>query len=166
MNLDPNYPDRPTDPDSPGSPAMPNHPADVPRGSGHTIPVPGPMPGPAPIENRRPSDPYSDIVPPSDPYSETGVPMDDLRQTPEELEAVEEPEEHSDAWITLKVKGALAVHREVSALSTEVTTDHGVVTLSGSASSEHERQEATSVAQGIKGVKRVENRMQVFVARP
>jgi hyperosmotically inducible protein len=92
--------------------------------------------------------------------------MDVVPQVPVEMEAAEAPEELSDAWITLKVKGALAVHREVSALSTEVVTDHGVVILAGSAVSQHERQVATSVAEGIKGVKRVDNRMQVYNERP
>lgn len=131
------------------------------------VPVPGPFPGgdQAPIQD---DNPLSDgvTVGPRDPYSETGDPMDDLPQVSEELEAAEAPEELSDAWITLKVKGALAVHREVSALFTEVVTDLGVVTLAGSAASQHERQVATSVAEGIKGVKRVDNRMQVFNERP
>ena len=167
MNVNPNYPVPPMDPDSPGSPAMPTHPSDFPKGSNDTVPVPGPLPGggPAPLQD----DHFlsaGGIVGARDPYSKMGEPMDIVPQVPVEMEAVEAPEELSDAWITLKVKGALAVHREVSALSTEVVTDHGVVILAGSAVSQHERQVATSVAEGIKGVKRVDNRMQVYNERP
>jgi osmotically-inducible protein OsmY len=73
-----------------------------------------------------------------------------------------QPEARSDAWITLKVKAALAIHFEVSALSTRVATERGVVTLSGDAVSQRQRQEAALVAGGVKGVKRVLNRLQVF----
>jgi len=41
----------------------------------------------------------------------------------------EQPAERSDAWITLKVKAALAFHRNVRASGTEVRTVDGVVTL-------------------------------------
>jgi hypothetical protein len=156
MNLNPNYPEPPLDPDSPGSPAMPNRPLDVPKGSGHTLPVSNPTP----IQDGEPL-PEGVIVGPRDPYSETGERLEDPPEEPVVLEEAQEPEELSDAWITLKVKAALAVHPNVSALSTEVTTDHGVVTLSGSAETPYERLEAMSIAEEIKGVKRVNNLLQV-----
>ena len=43
----------------------------------------------------------------------------------------EQPAEHSDAWITTKVKTALLFHRNVSATGTTVYTKDGVVTLQG-----------------------------------
>jgi len=156
MNLNPNYPDPPLDPDSPGSPAMPNRPLDFPKGSEHTIPPADPTP----IQDVEYL-PEGVIVGPRDPYSETGEPLEEPPMAPVELDEAREPEELSDAWITLKVKAALAIHRDVSALSTEVVTEHGVVTLSGTAETPHERLEATSVAEGIKGVKRVNNLLQV-----
>ena len=73
----------------------------------------------------------------------------------------EETETHSDAWITTKVKGALAFHRNVSAVTTEVTTEQGVVTLRGKADSEAEKQLATEYAKDIDGVKSVRNQMTV-----
>jgi osmotically-inducible protein OsmY len=46
-----------------------------------------------------------------------------------------QPAEHSDAWITTKVKTTLLFHRDVSATGTTVYTQDGVVTLQGEASS-------------------------------
>ena len=47
----------------------------------------------------------------------------------------EQPAEHSDAWITTKVKTALLFHRNVSGTGTTVYTKDGVVTLQGVAGS-------------------------------
>src|SRR2546430_15894966 len=41
--------------------------------------------------------------------------------------------EHSDAWITLKIRGQLLVKGNVSATTTTVTSKDGVVTLAGTA---------------------------------
>ncbi len=46
----------------------------------------------------------------------------------------EQPAEHSDAWIGMKVKLALLFHRNVSASGTDVDVKDGVVTLTGEAS--------------------------------
>lgn len=73
----------------------------------------------------------------------------------------DQPEPGSDAWITMKVKGALAFHRNVSALATEVTTDNGGVTLTGKADSDAERQLATEYAKDVEGVRSVRNQMTV-----
>jgi osmotically-inducible protein OsmY len=78
----------------------------------------------------------------------------------------DQPEAGSDAWITMKVKGALAFHRNVSALATEVTTDKGVVTLRGRADSEAEKQLATEYAKDVEGVKAVRNQMTVGSTEP
>lgn len=72
-----------------------------------------------------------------------------------------QPKERSDAWITLMVKGSLAIHRTVSALATQVSTDHGVVTLSGRADSEDEKDLASRSAKDIEGVTAVHNDMVV-----
>ena len=45
----------------------------------------------------------------------------------------EQPSEHSDPWITMKVKGALAFHKNVSATDTQVQTQNGIVILTGKA---------------------------------
>src|ERR1035441_6738255 len=43
----------------------------------------------------------------------------------------EQPAEHSDAWISMKVKSALLFHRHVSGFGTTVYVKDGIVTLQG-----------------------------------
>jgi hyperosmotically inducible protein len=66
-----------------------------------------------------------------------------------------------DASITMHVKAALAGDRATSALRTEVDTKDGVVTLSGTAASGAEKTLAERRAMGVKGVKSVDNRIEV-----
>jgi osmotically-inducible protein OsmY len=73
----------------------------------------------------------------------------------------EQPSEHSDAWMTMKVKGVLAFHKNTSATATEVTTQDGVVTLNGSAHSEAQKQLSTQYAMDVEGVKQVKNNLTV-----
>src|SRR5271170_4751524 len=73
----------------------------------------------------------------------------------------EQPAEHSDAWITTKVKTALLFHRNVSATGTTVYTKDGVVTLQGEASSMAQKELTTEYARDIDNVKEVENNMTV-----
>ena len=73
----------------------------------------------------------------------------------------EQPAEHSDAWITMKVKTALLFHRNVSATGTSVYTDNGVVTLQGVASSQAEKELTTEYAKDIDNVKSVKNNMTI-----
>jgi osmotically-inducible protein OsmY len=70
------------------------------------------------------------------------------------------PAEHSDAWITAKVKMALLFHRSVSGL-TQVDTKNGVVTLQGTADSQAEKDLTTQYAKDVDGVTRVDNEMTV-----
>jgi osmotically-inducible protein OsmY len=92
--------------------------------------------------------------------AETASSMPGVTQVDNELSVrADQPEARSDAWITMKVKGALAFHRNVSALATEVTTDNGVVTLAGKAGSEAEKQLATEYAKDVDGVKSVRNQL-------
>jgi hyperosmotically inducible protein len=72
-----------------------------------------------------------------------------------------QPAEHSDAWVTMKVKGALAFHRNVSATGTEVETTDGVVTLKGKAATQAQRELTTEYAKDVEGVKEVRNLMTV-----
>ena len=65
----------------------------------------------------------------------------------------EQPAEHSDAWITMKVKTALLFHRNVSATGTTVYTKDGVVTLQGEASSMAQKELTTEYAKDIDNVK-------------
>ena len=73
----------------------------------------------------------------------------------------EQPAEHSDSWITTKVKTVLLFHRNVSATGTTVYTKDGVVTLQGVASSEAQKELTTEYAKDIDNVKEVKNNMTI-----
>ena len=73
----------------------------------------------------------------------------------------DQPAEHSDAWITAKVKTALLFHRNVSASGTTVYTDNGVVTLQGVANSLAEKELTTEYAKDVDNVKSVNNEMTI-----
>lgn len=78
--------------------------------------------------------------------------------------AGDQPSDNSDAWITMKVKTALAFHKNVSATGTEVNTQNGVVTLSGSADSEAMKQLTGEYAKDVEGVTGVRNNLTVAKA--
>lgn len=67
-----------------------------------------------------------------------------------------------DATITTRVKTALINAPDVAALSIDVDTFKGVVTLSGRVKSQDEATRALSVAQGIDGVREVKSALQVI----
>jgi len=73
----------------------------------------------------------------------------------------EQPAEHSDGWITMKVKTALLFHRNVSATGTTVYTKDGVVNLQGEASSLAAKELTTEYAKDIDHVKSVNNEMTI-----
>jgi len=75
----------------------------------------------------------------------------------------EHPAEHSDTWISLKVKTALLFHRNVRATKTDVNVSHGVVTLSGEASSAAQKELTTEYAKDVDNVKEVRNDMTIAV---
>ncbi len=66
-----------------------------------------------------------------------------------------------DASITSLIKYALLSHRSTSALSTGVTTENAVVSITGVADSEVEKVLVTKLAQDTRGVKSVVNDMTV-----
>ena len=66
-----------------------------------------------------------------------------------------------DASITSQVKFALLSHKSTSALKTTVTTNEGVVTVSGVAASDAEVSLVTKLAGDVRGVKSVTNNMTV-----
>jgi hyperosmotically inducible periplasmic protein len=78
----------------------------------------------------------------------------------------EQPAEHSDAWITMKVKTALLFHRNVSATATSVYTKDGVVTLQGEATSMAQKELTTEYAKDIDNVKEVKNDMTIAATAP
>ena len=70
-------------------------------------------------------------------------------------------EDIDDASITAQVKMTLLYHRSTSALNTSVTTEKGVVTLSGKASNAAAKDLATKYANDVNGVKSVNNLMTI-----
>ena len=67
----------------------------------------------------------------------------------------------SDAVITTSVNAALAKDDRLSALKIDVDTSDGRVMLKGSAPTAADRDRATQIAQGVKGVSRVDNQLRV-----
>ena len=64
-----------------------------------------------------------------------------------------------DASITSQLKYALLTHKATSALKTKVTTNDGVVMITGEAKSDAEKSLVTKLAQDVRGVKSVSNEM-------
>ncbi len=69
--------------------------------------------------------------------------------------------EHSDGWITTKVKSTLLFHRNVSSSGTDVYVKDGVVSLRGVASSLAQKELTAEYAKDVEGVKEVKNEMTV-----
>jgi hyperosmotically inducible protein len=69
--------------------------------------------------------------------------------------------ETSDSMITTKIKTELAGHKSVSALKTHVETSDGIVTLTGSARSDAEKELVERYARDVQGVKEVDNRIAI-----
>ena len=67
----------------------------------------------------------------------------------------------SDSDLTLRVKSALIGNPETKARQIDVTTENGVVLLSGFVDSNEERDEAANVAKTVQGVKAVDNGLQL-----
>jgi hyperosmotically inducible protein len=84
-----------------------------------------------------------------------------VREGAERLEQRLEPA-LDDAAITVKVKTKLAADPEVNALSIDVDTSAGVVTLTGRTTSEALRQEAEKLARGTEGVVDVRNYLEIY----
>ena len=67
-------------------------------------------------------------------------------------------EKIDDASITAQVKGSLLARRSTSMLSTKVTTNDGVVTVSGTAKNEAEKALVTKLVTDVNGVQSVVNK--------
>jgi len=61
-----------------------------------------------------------------------------------------------DSWITTKVKSELATTKDIKSMDISVKTLNGTVELSGTQPNEMAVKKAISVAQGVKGVVRVD----------
>lgn len=73
----------------------------------------------------------------------------------------EQPAEHSDTWIGMKVKTALLFHRNVSAVGTTVNVKDGVVILTGEADNLAQKELTAEYAKDIDNVKAVVNDMTI-----
>jgi osmotically-inducible protein OsmY len=70
-------------------------------------------------------------------------------------------DEHSDAWLAFKVKSELLFHRNVSAADTKVDVHDGLVSLTGTAKSESQKELTTELTRDVEGVRNVNNEMTV-----
>jgi len=70
-------------------------------------------------------------------------------------------EQIDDAWIVTKIKAQLTAHEDINPFDVDVDAQQGVVTLSGRVRSDAERELAEEIAAGVKGVRRVDNRLSV-----
>lgn len=66
-----------------------------------------------------------------------------------------------DSWITTKVKSQLAAAPEVSSFDISVTTQEGVVTLTGRVKTMDAKREAVKLARHTRGVKEVVDQIMV-----
>jgi osmotically-inducible protein OsmY len=73
----------------------------------------------------------------------------------------EQPAEHSDTWIGMKVKLALLFHHNVSETGTDVDVKDGVVILTGEASNLAQKELTTEYAKDVDNVKAVVNDMTI-----
>ncbi len=73
----------------------------------------------------------------------------------------EHPAEHSDGWISTKVKTTLLFHRNVKGIKTDVYVKDGIVSLRGEASSLAQKELTTEYAEDVEGVKSVKNEMTI-----
>jgi osmotically-inducible protein OsmY len=70
--------------------------------------------------------------------------------------------EANDGWITTKIQASYFIDPDVKGRDIDVTTQNGVVTLTGTVSSETERREAASIAREIDGVVEVREQLRVM----
>jgi len=93
--------------------------------------------------------------------------IEGVKEVKNEMKVPGEPEPRSvgevidDASITAQAKAALLTHRSTSALKTKVLTRNGVVTLTGDAKNQAEKDLVTKITSDINGVKSVMNNMTV-----
>jgi hyperosmotically inducible protein len=67
----------------------------------------------------------------------------------------------SDSVVTTKVKAAIVGEKSLNAMDITVKTTDGVTTLTGTVGTTAQVQDATRVAAGVDGVKKVDNQLRV-----
>jgi hyperosmotically inducible protein len=83
-----------------------------------------------------------------------------------EITVLSEVPEHSDQWIAIEIRSRLLVKAHVSATSTTVDVNNGVVTLSGTAGSSAQKDLTEFYAKGVEGVRSVKNDITVVENPP
>lgn len=68
----------------------------------------------------------------------------------------------NDGWITTKIQASYFIDPDVKGRDIDVTTQNGIVTLTGTVNSETERREATAIARDIDGVVDVREQLRVM----
>ena len=74
--------------------------------------------------------------------------------------------EHSDAWMAFKIRSRLLVKANVSAASTKVEVQDGVVTFTGTADNIAQKELTAVYAKDIDGVKTVQNNLVIKATTP
>ena len=74
------------------------------------------------------------------------------------------PEKNSDAWIRMRVKSMLRLHRSLDGDNTQVDVKDGLVTLHGEVNSQAEKGLTAEYVKDVEGVKDVDNKMTVATA--
>lgn len=72
-----------------------------------------------------------------------------------------EPEKQSDAGIIANIKVTLLLHRNMNPNGTTISSDNGLITLHGTASSEAQKDLTTEYVKDVEGVNHVNNEMTV-----
>ena len=94
-----------------------------------------------------------------------GTPRVDERSTNENTAATTSANpQHSDPLITARIQAKYFASPEIKAHRIDVDTKNGLVTLEGTVDSESQRALAASIAKGVEGVTRVENKLLVRAA--
>lgn len=92
---------------------------------------------------------------------ETVADLPGVKSVDNMLEVKNQPMENSDAWLYDKVKITLMFHRSVRAGKTEIDVKDGIVTLTGEAATQAQKELTTEYAMDVEGVKNVTNNMTV-----
>ncbi|OGJ84783.1 MAG: hypothetical protein A2268_11685 [Candidatus Raymondbacteria bacterium RifOxyA12_full_50_37] len=84
-----------------------------------------------------------------------------VKRVDNKLKVKDESSENSDTWIGMKVKTMLLFHQNVSGFNTEVHVSDGIVTLTGEAANEAQKELTVEYVKDVDGVKNVTNNMTV-----
>lgn len=93
--------------------------------------------------------------------SDTVKSLPGVKEVQNDLTIKSDYKEHSDAWMAFKIRGLLLVKADVSAVSTDVAVENGVVTLTGTADNAAQKELTGVYAKEIDWVTSVRNNIVV-----